>query len=92
MSAAFPITKRCAARQDHSVDAWLAQLDKIAGWEWGEWRQLNKGLVYHEGFNTRFYGVPLHDPDGRAEFQSQATFSMGQNASPRARNVLKTLG
>ena len=29
-------------------------------------------LVLHPGSNTGFYGVPLHNPEGRSDFEAQA--------------------
>ena len=39
----------------------------------------------HPGSNTRFYGVPLHDPKGRAEFESQEAHFLA-----KARTELQT--
>ena len=75
MSQAFQITKRCAALQDHSVEACIAELDRLVKWEGEEWRQFNDALVLREGSNTRFYGVLLHNNSGCSEFTSQAVFT-----------------
>ena len=77
--------QRCAALLDHSVEACVAELDRTANWESCEWKQLNTALVLHPGSNTRFYGVPLHNPEGRAEFESQ-----GANFLAKAHTELQT--
>ena len=75
MSQAFQITKRCAALQDHSVEACIAKLDGLVKWEGEEWRRFDDALVLREGSNTRFYGVLLHNSSGRSEFTSRAVFT-----------------
>ena len=67
------MTKRCSALIDRSVEACVAELDKVARWEGDEWLAFNAALVSHKGSHTRLYGVPLHNSNGRIEFMSQAS-------------------
>ena len=74
MSQGTQVTKRrCSALIDRSVEACVAELDKVARWEGDEWLAFNAALVSHEGSHTRFYGVPLHNSTRRTEFMSQAS-------------------
>ena len=84
MSQGIQVTKRCSALIDRSVEACIAELDKVARWEGDEWLAFNAALVSHKGSHTRFYGVPLHNSTGRTEFMTQAnTNSGGKNKAQR---------
>ena len=73
MSQGVQVTKRYSALIDRRVEACVAELDKVARWEGDEWLAFNAALVSHEGSHTPFYGVPLHNSNGRTEFMTQAS-------------------
>ena len=64
------MTKGCSAVVDRGVAACVAKLDKVALWEGDEWLAFNAALVCHEGSQTWFSGVSMHNSIGRAEFMS----------------------
>ena len=65
MSQGVQVTKRCSALIDRSVEKCVPELDKVARWERDAWLAFNAALVSHDGSHTRFYGVPLHNGNGR---------------------------
>ena len=86
MSHGIQVTKRCSALIDRSVEACVAELDKVARWEGDEWLAFNAALVSHEGPHTRLYGVPLHNSTGHTEFMTQANTNSGEQNKAQRKN------
>ena len=76
MSQGIQVTKRCSALIDRSVEACVAELDKVARWEGDEWLAFNAALVSHEGSRGHVMSCASQAPRRVNAWRQRTTLSM----------------